>query len=566
MAELTGAWSLIWDKALPVAKFLGAIAAGVGASSLLIALFQSLFFYGRDLRYMNRAMRSDDLLPLPKHGPLHGTLGTIVSSGEIETTLSPDSAWEFIRTRLESRLESLQAPSRFFAYVPLLIGLSGTLLALAEILPRALDESTALALIGGQLEGVFVATLLGVIGSLLGGAGGVVLSWVSGYTHARAEAYIHEKILPRIPERRIPVEIDQDMFLEEISKRAETVVKDFREALMPLANGLEETARQSTLSAEKATGAFVQAAAAVKEAGSLEGAARIISETASSLSSAVTQLTDGLKAAGALADTQSDSIGTIRDCLDTVGKSADRMSEAGDGLSQDAKNTRETLDKYAQATDQLNDRIETMAAAFTGLATRVEERNTIETDRIEAANDWIKRTADAIEGFSALPDRLLQELGGLRSVLERHDKEVMDGIHSSIEGEMKRVTADLLSALEQIQNAVPLAEARLRETVKLVEGEIEDRQLGLGPIRTEMVGVREELAKFTGALRDYVQLTKELGEFKPPFDGGNGSNASGVADSALIDRLENLVEREDKILSLLTEDMSRARRFPDRRR
>jgi hypothetical protein len=496
----------IFERAMPDAAAWGTVALVVGAIGLGLAMV-FLLAYLRDwffIRQSENKLRST--LP-PRFGPLDLSLGPFLRNPLVQSVVSPDAAAEFVAERLETQHDFFQSLVRFFAYAPLLFGLMGTIFALRGLL---VDTGTAtLQQIQPALSGVFAGTLAGIMGSLMAAFGGVCLDATARRVNNRAQDFVHARILPSIPERRIAVQIE-DAILERIGEKAEGVARVLERALIPLAARLTESAERSAQAAQQATAAFTAAERVLRDAGDIEKATRNFKAGAHMLDSSAESLTDATRqTAETLIRFQA-----LHADIATSAEGLERSSSALGNVSMElAVKVADQVAESNRVVASLVARVESLAAAFASLSLHLVARANEDSKHVDAMREHSEATAKALAMVTEASRQAATMISSLPNEIARNSAETAEAIRKAVgeglEGVAKRLSEVLLSVKPVLaSSAQSLADAA-------------------DNFRNEATTAREEL---TRVLRVSADLKDDLGKaIVPPSPASSGAASGGGA-------------------------------------
>jgi biopolymer transport protein ExbB/TolQ len=163
----------------------------------------------------------------------------------------PESAWRAAFELLANAAEQNEAIVKSLASVAVLLGLAGTVLGFARLAEPLLSirQGAVSVSITNELAGAFVATLAGILGAafILVGAIPILRTAQDNWLEA-VEDVGRLVIIPSLP--RPPTKI-QDIILQELKRRLDTIAQAWTSALAQPAEQLSAVARASRSSVEK---------------------------------------------------------------------------------------------------------------------------------------------------------------------------------------------------------------------------------------------------------------------------------------------------------------------------
>lgn len=493
----------LYTTAPPVVRAFGVVALACGPLGLMLGLWWSL----RDWHTCELRVPAAFSEGAAEPAQFSGLASVLSSFGDVRqprTMLSPDAAWEFVSARLQSHCESRRAVIRFLAYVPLLLGLCGTMLGLSQLLPKLglqMEDATRV-----HLAGVFLGTLFGIIGSVLAGLGGLIFGSTSEWVMQRLESTIHDHLLPRIPEQRVGVKIEEGI-AKLIGEKAESVAVAFRAALAPVAKRLEESATASANAAVNATAAFDQAVNVLQNAGRLDEAARVVAAKLKLLGTSSTALENAaarVEAACTADDRARTSLVEATTLLERAAKAVDTaMGTTDKALGTHAQALATSSGKLAEAVAELNPQVGGITKAFEGLAKDVSKRNELEESKLATLEKNVGGLASPVDQLAKAVSGVNQELSGLRTILEGFSDKATKEITTVVQSQLTKMSEKLAEVLNQLGGVLPAEAARLR-----LAGQDLQQSIDQGKIRTDEL--RGVVSPLTEALKGYVQELKGL--------------------------------------------------------
>lgn len=467
-----------------------------------------------------------------------------LQEGHVVCALSPDAAWQHLTLRLQAFHEQRAALPRFLAYVPLMLGLAGTMIGLAHLLPE-LDRRPG-AHTGGpppipmatgsrHLEGVFYGTLSGVGAALIGGVAGLRLARSSGRALGDAELFLRASVLPQIPKSHVKLDIE-DAVLRLVGERAQTAVNAFRNALEPLSATLGQHARAATAAAERASAAFDQAAVAVKRAGNLErAAARLVSGieaidgAAGTLGGVIAGLDTSARQQAQIVDAARTGVVTLRGAtLDLVNAVGTWQGAAAEALKRQEQHG----ELLTQETARLHVQILGVSTAFSGLADSVAQRNQVEGDKLRVAKDDLDQVVGVVQDGSKTTARIASELSGVREAMEGVTgalvRQVGDGLRQEVAALMTRIDG----TLRELASEIPRGSAEAKAAGQALLRDLEEARRQTPTLTADVTRLHDEVAKLSQALRDILA--------HPGIVVGPASPGDNIASDALLAELRNV--------------------------
>lgn len=495
---------------------------------------------------------------LPAASAVANALAGWVQAGQILCTLSPDAAWQHLTERVHAFHERRTALARFLAWVPLMLGLAGTMVGLAHLLPGLDPHAAATGLgpsvgavgaPGRHLEGVFYGTLSGVGAALLAGFAGLGLAHSSAWAVSDAERFLREAVLPRLPERRITIDIEEAM-LRLVSERAAEAVDGFRDALAPLATELGQHAQAAAAAAERASEAFDLTAAAVRRAGNLEKAAdRLVRgiETIDTAAGALGGVIAGLGASSQqqaqIVDAAQSGVGLLKGAMHDMVASVGAWHAATIGAQKHQEQHGALL---THETTRLHEQIHGVSSAFAGLAESMARRSQLEDDKLRAAKDDLGRLVGVVrDGFEATT-RIARELSGVREAMEGVTSALVKNVGEGLRAEVAGLIAKIDGTLTTLAGEIPRGSAEAKAAGQALLRDLQEAQRQL-PLLTSGVGrLHEEVAALSRAVRDVLT--------HPSISVSTVGQGDGTESSALVAELRSL----QATLNTLTAGLARA--------
>lgn len=432
--------------ALPEAVFWGRLALGVGIAGAVVSLVL-IVTHLRDQFSLRRGRANPEGYRPPKLGSLNRCLGEFFADPLHAAPLSPDAASEFVTGRLDAQHDLTHSVIRYFAYAPLLLGLMGTTFALRTLLVTGGDT---LQEIQPQLSGVFAGTLAGIGGSLLASVSGLLLDRVALTTANQAQDFIHRFIIPRLPERRIAIRIE-DAVLTMIAERAQLVAESFRQAMHPVATELGEIAERCGKAAEAATNAFSEAARAVKEAGDLEVASRNFKAGAHMIDSSAEQLSDATKQTAEIVLRVGEVRGSLKAVLESLQTVSGNLGSAGDRVGGQ-------LERHLTELNTQLSRVEassgTLSSAVDRLSTELLRRADSDSVHIEAIKGYADTTGRGINDLAQTARESADGVKSIRTTLESMDGKAVEALKREITPQIDESALRAEKAVEKLDGVL----------------------------------------------------------------------------------------------------------------
>jgi hypothetical protein len=504
-------------QAPAVTQVCGNVAFALGAAGFILMFALGLWYLLDAVQIpSHRSQRGTGPFRL---GPLHHALkGVVEPGGEVHTALSQDAFGDLLFDRLRSSMESRQALGRFLAYAPLLVGLAGTMLGLSGLLHLLETNGTGGGLgripLGGEsvknLQGVFYGTLGGIAGSLLASTGNLAYGFFGEHWTRRAEAFLNDSVLPRIPTQRVSLKLDEAV-LNLIETRVQAITRELSRSLEPLASALAATASEAAEAAKTSGVAFTTAARAVAAAGDLEAAAKALARGIKDNKATADDLGDAAVAVREVARAQA----TMEEALgQAVGKldasSSQLAAQVGNTVTAvggHAEHVERSIQNFARPLDTLGAEIKVVHESFLGLATAVNERNRIEGDVLKGTVRSAQALDESLASVRTKVGEFSQEVIALRQQLETFSANVTTALGAEFGAKVNALSEKLESALREIASPLAHGAARMQqagsnieETVAKARSSLPELENGLG----RLAALLEELTKGTVAIGESV--------------------------------------------------------------
>lgn len=507
-------------QAPAVTQLLGNVAVTLGAGGLVLMLVMGLWYLIDALQIPTQRSRRG--ARLFRWGPLyHALAGIAPPEGQVRTALSADAAGEFLFSHLRALTDSWQAIGRFLAYAPLLVGLAGTMLGLSGLL-HVLETSGAAGnlghlQVGGEgiknLQGVFYGTLGGIVGSLLASTGNLAYGLSADSWIRRAEVFLNESVLPRIPEQRVSLKIEE-VVLGMIETRIQVITREMTRALEPLAAGLAANAVEAAEAAKTSSKAFETASRAVSAAGDLEAAAKALSRgikdnkaTTDDLGDAAVALREVARAQAGMEEAFAKAAGRLEESSSQIGTQLGRVSE---GVKGHAEHIERSIDAFAKPLEALAGEIMSVRDSFVGLATAVSDRNRIEEAVIESTLGSAKGFQEILTNVRTRMGEFGQEVAALRQQLEQFTHSVTTALGAEFGARVDALTQGLEQTLREVASPVAHGAARMQQAGAAIEETVARTQASLPELENSLGRLAELLQELTRETTAIGERVKDL--------------------------------------------------------
>jgi hypothetical protein len=504
LAEL---WQL-HARAPAAARGLGDAALAVGIGGLLLALRWS-WGQRQDRKSLDRASSTTRPGRLRPSGPTAAALRDLPWTLDGATNLSPDAADAAIRGRLESLLDSRASVVRFLAYAPLLLGLCGTILGLASLLQALTGGQDRMSEAGQGLAAVFVGTLLGIVGSLAAGTGGVLLSRSAERLLARAEGYVHTFVLPSIVERKIQIRIEEAV-LETLTARTHSAVSLFAEALQPLAKSLLDSAAGAAQAAERSAEAFDVATRALRQAGDLEAAARLLAQGMGQLEPAAARLERAGSVVHDVTLVQGELHERISTAVRTLEQASERVAESIRGSQHSsqlqAQGLQHGTEALAGSVASLQQEVLSIREDFRQLAADVRQRNALENQKLDEARTHTLHFTAALGQVAAVSAGVHQELAAMRQTLEGFGSSAAQAIGRDLTAKVDELCQRLSEVLAGFHSVMPAAAAEMREAGRSLSSDLHEARSDLPEVLRAVQELRAAAAQMSAVVQQIAEL------------------------------------------------------------
>jgi chromosome segregation ATPase len=499
-------------------------------------------------------------------GPLR-VLNVFRSSENPETTLSPDAVWEFVTSRLHFDFESHRAQIRFLGYLPLLIGLAATMLGLAGLIDRlGLGMSSD---VRNSLRGVFLGTLVGIGGSAIVGLAGLVLSSAGRRTIAAVEDYLHARLLPAMPERRIGVRVEEAV-MSVIAERSQAVIDHFRDALQPVATELSTAATQSSLAATTATEAFDHAVAVLRDSGNLRTAAKTIADKLAAVERASTHLSKAAQCALEAAAAETTARDRLIDAAAASASHTDRLADAGKSLEAGMETLAVPLREFAAtAADfktssvRVGDELSSTREAFASLSSRIESRNELEKQRIDQLQREFEALDAPITKLHTVLSEITQEVAAARGATEVFRQQAASQLATRVDSNFDQLAGRLGDVLTPISALIPAAANQLALAASGVQSATEEAKGRLPELQAVVAPIQSSLATYvTGATELLTQLQETNGLLADAVSAIRTGAAPAQSQAPAIDDQRLLASELVKAIRELRETVATLRPVP----
>lgn len=444
-------------------------------------------------------------------------LGTVMDRRQgLVTALSPDRVWEMIQDRLESQSAPRRQLQRFLAYLPLLLGLAGTLLGLSEFAQdgaataRGTERLASIAEVRAtpvlhpeRLQGVYLGSLCGIAGSILAGVGTILIGYSEKRIGTAVEAYAHDKVLPLLPPHRVQIEIHSDI-AKAIQGHISSVMAEFGNGLKEIAAGLEGASSSAAESSQAAAAAATDLGGLVKNGRQVRDAAVVFAKTASGLGNTAHVLEATANRLGSVigeVSSRSSSIGGAADRLgESLGRLVDVQNKSVSHLSQFDR----TASELGGAVADLKGEVRAMGNSFAMLAADIEEKAKLDKGASQRLADTADRSTTALEAMAAACDGWSRKLEACEAALQGIGGNAAKSFGTELERSIdavKEAVADGLSSVNEplrhgatvLREAFDSIEQNIKSNGYSVKASMQDASGNAAAIKGSMEGVAEVL-------------------------------------------------------------------------
>ncbi len=473
----------LYEKAPAASRVSAALALVVGCIGILCLAALCVVYY-RDKRAIAAARRANAACEPPQATVMSHALSRMYKDGKVDTKLSHDAAMGYIQSRVDSWISTSASITRLFSYLPLLIGLMGTMLGLADMLqnyPTGGGQKAAME----HLDAVFAGTLFGILGSLIGTLSMVLGSALMGSITSEIEGYVHDFILPLVTPPALTVRIED--FVEPVREKVQEAMGPFVTLVDALGVGLAAHAESSKMAAEQATEAFRSATSAASKASVFDDAAAHFANSASSVVASGRTLGDLARSTQELAEATNQLGSKI---LDAGSKTSD-LATAATTMSE----------KVAGAAGKLEESTSTMSTQSAALSASVE--------RLDETCRRIEKTNDVLSTEVAVSQNVMRGLADTTAEKINQDfKSRIDAICKTLESTLNLIR----KPIDEAASALQVEQARLLESGKTAQDI-------LPQLDARLVSLTQELAGMTAAMEGLLSLREN------PAFGGNERTA-----------------------------------------
>ncbi len=474
-------WKKIWElyaKAPEPAQISASVALVLGATGA-VCLGAVLFFSIRDWRALARCRRTGQVGAPPRWTLLHHTVGDLYVDGRVQMRLSPDAAMSYLQSRMDMWQSTIAGLMRFFSYAPLLVGLMGTMLGLADML-RDAQGGAEHALVLKDLDAVFVGTLFGILGSLVGTLAMIVASAVISSVASSVETYVHDHILPLI---EVPA------LLVRIEDVVEPVREKVREALEPF---VEEVLALSLLLREQAE-ASRQAAVDTSEA---LGKARVAAEKATVFDEASGAFRDSARKVAEAGNTLADLTRRTQDLAVKAGDLGEQLLSAGRTTADLTQNVSAVSERMIDASSHLRASADSMAGSTSNMGTSAD------------------RLADICQQLVDTQDRVRVEVVAVQTMLNQLAPSAASKISDGFRERFDLICKSLEQTIAGIKAPLDGASVLLREEQRRLMESAEHANSILPQVSDRIHNMAQEIAKL-------VAVTEDLTRTRAQSSGGD---------------------------------------------
>jgi uncharacterized phage infection (PIP) family protein YhgE len=541
-------------QAPPITQICGNLALAIGVAGFVLMLVLGLW-YLLDAVQIPAQPSPRGARPF-RWGPLHHALkGIVQPGGEIRTALSADAVGELLFSRLQSSMEARQALGRFLAYAPLLVGLAGTMLGLSGLLHLLETSGSASGLgrvqLGGEgvknLQGVFYGTLGGIVGSLLASTGSLTYGFFADHWTRRAEAYLNDAVLPRIPEQRVSLKLE-DAVLALIETRIQAITRELSRSLEPLASGLAATAIEAAEAAKTSGAAFATAARAVSGAGDLEAAAKALSRgikdnkaTADDLGDAAIALREVARAQAGMEEALAHAAGRLETSSSQLEAQVGRVNE---GVTGHVEHVERSIQAFAMPLDALGGEIKAVGESFSGLASSVSERNRIEDDVIASTLRSAQALDESLATVRTKVGEFSQEVVALRQQLEKFSERVTAALGAEFGAKVDALSRRLEDALREVASPLAHGAARMQQAGSDIEETV-------AKTKSSLPGLESSLDRLAELLQELTQGTVTIGgrviELNSTLQGMDNRTVPPAGETEMTAVLKDMVHQLDAL-------------------
>jgi hypothetical protein len=362
----------------------------------------------------------------------------------------PESAWRATFDLLANAAEQHEAIVKSLASVAVLLGLAGTVLGFARLAEPLLNirQGAAPISITNELAGAFIATLAGILGAALILLAAIpILRVAQDHWLEAVEGVGRLVIIPSLP--RPPTKI-QDIILEELKRRLDTVGQAWTAALVQPAEQLTAVARASRSSVEMLTQALN--AIPPETLKDLASSARSIRTAATSIAKSSVNYESS---AGEVAKVASAFEGALRDFTSGVATNTNKI----EAMRQTLTDANAEVRSHGQA----------VVTSVSSMTTSFKDLTTIVGDRMVQES----RILDSAERATGNIDAHLQELNKAMQELYSGARELMlssSAIKDAITPLPRHIATGLAKWLEAFQREEALVFGQFRARLESLAG------------------------------------------------------------------------------------------------
>lgn len=455
-------WSL-YAKAPEPAQVSASVALVIGATG--VACFLLVFLSSiRDRRALALARVTGTIVAPPRWSLLDHTVGGLYVDGQLQVRLSPDAAMSYLQSRMDMWQSTISGLMRFSSYGPLLIGLMGTMLGLADMLHDAQAGQTH-TLVLKDLDGVFVGTLFGILGSLIGTLAMILASAITSTVVAAVENYAHHYILPLIQMPALLVRIED--VVEPVREKVREALEPFVEEVLALGQLLKEHAEASRQAAVDTSEALVRARAAAEKATVFDEASGAFRDSAKKVAEAGNTLADLTKSSQELATRATD-----------LGEKLLGANRATEDLT---RNATVVSGKMIDASTQMSASANAMVGQTSSMG--------VSADRL----------ADICKQLVDTQDRVRAEVVAVQNMMDQLAPNAASMISDGFKERFEAICRALNDTITGVKAPLDGAAAMLREEQRRLVESAEQANLLLPQVSDRIHAMAQEVAKLVSA-------------------------------------------------------------------
>jgi biopolymer transport protein ExbB/TolQ/CII-binding regulator of phage lambda lysogenization HflD len=412
----------------------------------------------------------------------------------------PEATWRAAFDLVADGEERYEAIVRSLASVAVLFGLAGTVLGFARLVEPmlAIQQNGAPASLTAELGGAFLATLAGIFGAVL------ILLFAVPWLRRAEDTWLTAVedigrlvLIPSLP--RPPTRI-QDVVLEELKRRLETVKDGWVEALSEPAKQLAGIATSASSSVDKLASALK--GVTPETLNELATSARSMKTSANAMAKSATRYEVASTEVGKVSAELEKALLEFQAVLNANSAKVQAVEKSVTGAQEQVKRTG----------DAIEGSITSMAGRFADLASTVRDRMAEEAGMFDNA----KQTSASINAE-------LQELN-------KAAKELYDGARNvtlssaAVKNAVSPLPADLKGALDTW-----LADFQRRES--LLFAQLRERFESLAEVSRNLTAASQRIANLNIA----HQEPPPRSEFSSSQRGSGAPNATSGVERALTD-------------------------------